>query len=636
MAPFVVLRNTHLIQRVRTQAPGDEEFTGITLNGRATMNASCAVGDVSIDVPILAEIPLAGLGGLSNITVVSFYLEDKDLAGGDDSDSFFNAGASPPGTLITANISVWNPSVATMELGDVSFDMVDAVSGQRLGSAASSAFRLRPGANLLTLEGLLLPVQTDQGLAAASAFFSNFLAHEAQPLSVKGTGVSGEYASLAWLQSTVKQVETTVEFPGSSRDSQTIQALEIKSMGVDFTQGSTVLLTTRIAATVSLPWPKVTVRNISSVSMDLAIRWRGATVATFSTPAMPLQSFDVPSQRLILDTPSLELTIKDKQAFNGFLNETLMATALTVNIEGTVSTVCSTAMGDLTLKEIPLANSVTIDGFGGLGGDAIQLNAIDVVSTSGSGAASPMQDSDFFVANADSTITNPGTTTAALGTTKLQVHYDGVYIGVLTVDNFSLQTGKNHFPNASLLWQPALADRPKATELLARYLTYASTSQPTAVQLSGFAGSTSNPLLLPSLSAFTTTTFMTGIDFYLVSKSAVHVIRSIGDIHKPHMDVFMYNPFNCEFRFHQDFNDRVLIDSALSREGQLWYTSLRMNAFICKESSCSSFYPFSRGHTDNGVFTLDDLSVASGSQVRIGPRATTDAKQCVSCRAELS
>ena len=60
---------------------------------------------------------------------------------------------------------------------------------------------------------------------------------------------------------------------------------------------------------------------------------------------------------------------------------------------------------------------------------------------------------------------------------------------------------------------------------------------------------------------------------------------------------------------------------------QLWYTKLRMNAFICKEKACSSFYPFSHGHTDNGVFTLDDLSIASGTQIKIGPRKTTDAKQ---------
>ena len=136
------------------------------------MNASCAVGDVSINVPILANLPLAGLNGLSNITVVSFYLEDKDLTREQDGSI---SGSSPPGTLITANISLWNPSVATMELGDVLFDMVDAVTGQRLGTAASAAFRLHPGANALTLKGLLLPPQTKEGLTAAGAFFSNFL-----------------------------------------------------------------------------------------------------------------------------------------------------------------------------------------------------------------------------------------------------------------------------------------------------------------------------------------------------------------------------------------------------------------------------------------------------------------------------
>ena len=84
--------------------------------------------------------------------------------------------------------------------------------------------------------------------------------------------------------------------------------------------------------------------------------------------------------------------------------------------------------------------------YGGLGGEAIKLNAIDVVSTSGSGAANPMKESDFFLANADSMIVNPGTTTANLGTTKLQVLYEGTYIGLLTVENFALDLGQNHFP----------------------------------------------------------------------------------------------------------------------------------------------------------------------------------------------
>ena len=114
------------------------------------------------------------MAGLSNISIDSFYLEDADiaLAAHPESDAVPKI---PLGTLLVANISIWNPSVATMELGDVSFDMIDDQSGQQLGTASTLGLRLRPGANFVTLKGILLPTQSKAGLAAAGSFFSNFL-----------------------------------------------------------------------------------------------------------------------------------------------------------------------------------------------------------------------------------------------------------------------------------------------------------------------------------------------------------------------------------------------------------------------------------------------------------------------------
>ena len=154
-------------------------------------------------------------------------------------------------------------------------------------------------------------------------------------------------------------------FPGSSPSSQTITDIEILGMGVDFTKDTpnpTVLLTTSIAAKISLPWPKVVVRNISSVSMDLTIRWHESTVASFSLVSLHPRSFDFATQRIVLDTPKLELTIIDKTGFNGFLNATLMAETVPIEIEGTVSTLVATAMGDLSLTQIPITASASIDG----------------------------------------------------------------------------------------------------------------------------------------------------------------------------------------------------------------------------------------------------------------------------------
>jgi len=120
----VEIQNLTEFTRYTMVALASEEYT-IYLRG----NGGLKQGSLpKTDVDYNQEVQMIGLNGLKGLEVTEFHLLTESLADGSNA---------------IGNVTVPNPSVMTLALGDVSFDM--SVEGTFIGNATMPDLTLRPG-----------------------------------------------------------------------------------------------------------------------------------------------------------------------------------------------------------------------------------------------------------------------------------------------------------------------------------------------------------------------------------------------------------------------------------------------------------------------------------------------------------
>jgi hypothetical protein len=126
-------------------------------------------------------VTLPAFKGLQNVSIDKFNLPSSDPL---------------KGINVEAATTLDNPSVTTIELGDIEFDQY--YKNASIGSFSSTNVTLVPGPNHLNLKGHIIAINTSN-TEALSNMFTLFLGGTGTPLEVVGKSVVPPLGPVSWL-----------------------------------------------------------------------------------------------------------------------------------------------------------------------------------------------------------------------------------------------------------------------------------------------------------------------------------------------------------------------------------------------------------------------------------------------------
>ena len=503
-----------------------------------TIDISCALGNLQVAIPLGVSTAVPGIGGFPEVALQGFAVAGlRDLP--------------VPAILASLNVSLFNPSPATFPLG-ASTTLGIYAGGQRLGETVILNGTLYPGANLLSLVGVLTPPPA--ALPQAAALFSKYLAGVNSSVTVVGENATmpGGTATPAWLLGAVQNISLAATLPGlpAAQAAGLLANLTVANLGLDFGalgELAAPLVAGSVLAVLRLPFSvAATVQdldlNLSFVEVGsgtrmaaLSILGQGATWLPCNTSAacdaILLQQVAllggadacsrpaagslgtgagagaaddasglVPVGVLAMTLAPTPLVVADAAAFSRLLNSVLSQTTVSITLAGTASPRVGLNIGTLALTGVAIAQTVELSGMGGFLNPPVVVTQGELYNTSRTGV-------DLFV---NFNLTNPAAITGRLGPITLAIDYAGASFISATIAPLVVNRGVNERVAAGR-FQPADAaldptSNALAREALSRYLR----GIDTPVIVRGGPASSPNPLIAAALVGFSTAAVFPG------------------------------------------------------------------------------------------------------------------------------
>ncbi|KAF9963790.1 hypothetical protein BGZ65_011603 [Modicella reniformis] len=488
-----------------------------------------------MNLRINRSVPMEGLKGIQNATLVSMELPDNHPLGG---------------ISMSGVARINNPSKAiSMHMGPVTFGIYLPSIGHpadsyKIAEATSPDLHLEAGkANEATLTGRLFHlddwtlnekrqidyVNSEKKLLLGQ-FLSRFIQGDNSVIQVRA--LSKDPDMPLWLREAFKTIALEMLFPGSpTKDF--IRSLMMNELGIGFSDNdNSPLLDGRMSSVLQLP-PNVTFPiKLLSMKPNAWLKLpRGDKMASLVIPnfqpTTSRQDGTTLEVDLVLDKTPLEVVPEVLPDFFQFLNATFNKDWVDLGIEGNASAVVETALGTFELGPIPFDVVTRQRGLDGLTSAPPLLQEMDVVETT----------ERSLTIKATLVLSNPSNISAALGDLRFLWSFDGRFIGLATVPNAIIQPGNNtvecigivdpstdcthrHDPKCD----PELAK--KATrEFISKYISGDNT---TMIDIVGYPDSTRIPLLRPIISSFLLSTRLPTIDQdFLISSTMFLFSRSI-------------------------------------------------------------------------------------------------------------
>ncbi|KAJ3072665.1 hypothetical protein HDU98_003188 [Podochytrium sp. JEL0797] len=475
-----------------------------------------AYGLTFTNLKLSKVIDQAGFNGLTNVSIVSFDLPSSDPA---------------VGIRIVTSSSISNPSAISMDMGDVVFNLF-AQDMTPIGSLASTAVKMAPGANVIPMTGAMRVADSEK----LSVLMNTFL------LSGEGlnTIITGNSSSLAstWLNRSLQQLKISLTVPSPKLTGPIVSKLTIPSMAVsmnpsDKTGMSVSLSAPVITALFTLPYAfPVDVKSVQQTLQFIDIQTNVA-FATLTT-AMGAASADQTSRILTtaVSGGSLVAIPGKEDMFAHFMAALTFVDTASVNITGSAVSKISTAAGDAQIA-LPLTDILPLQGFQGF--QNVQVVSTKVMGGDKNGVHLEVQ----IILNNPSTLSLSTNVDVTMG---LQV--GGVSVGSAVMPNMMVVPGPNPITTTVVMAYGADATSQMVLRHLMSGFIAGGSVQSTIV---GTADSIVYDSLKPAFSKLSIPATITG------PQNAVMVVSSTltpGDavVGRPSMNVFtIANPLDAPY-----------------------------------------------------------------------------------------
>ncbi|KAJ1560165.1 hypothetical protein HK405_008000 [Cladochytrium tenue] len=441
------------------------------------------------------EVTVGAFQGLKNVSIVKFNLPSSDTTNG---------------ITLQTTAQLENPSTITVELGTLSFDTV--FQGARIGSISGSGITLTPGSNLLSLSGSIKP--TDQNATSLlSTLFTAFIGGQSSPLSVVTTNVVGPNGPVSWLQKGLDGLALNVSLSANGTN-KVVSNIQIPSLSVKFdptdTTGSKVSTSATVNAGFKSPFDfPLSVKQVAQ-TLSFVDQASGTPFATLTVPYSDATSDQAAGNLTTSFTGgTLAMVTGQDTLYQNFFKTLTLGASASVGITGSVNAITSTAVGDVTVSNLSVTDTVSLTGFQGLSGVTIGS-----VTVQGGTAAAGIQ------LSIGTTIQNPSSITIDFGAdVTLDLQMNGLTLGSVTLPTLALAPGSNTVAATALFNPQGDAAVAQGRTLLSAFLGKASS----AVSVVGTSASVVYTALQPAFAGVSVATTLPGQTADLIASTTLAV-----------------------------------------------------------------------------------------------------------------
>ncbi|PRP83043.1 hypothetical protein PROFUN_09898 [Planoprotostelium fungivorum] len=431
--------------------------TRLTLRGKMGATVQVPIGAMTLDgLSIDSHVDLVGMQGLKNTTVLQLDMPNDTRDGG---------------IRMIISVVMENPSVATMAMGDIHFTAYyeDAVIGELMAKNVTMV----PGSNPITMEGELKPTDPTNANPKIQEFFNRYIHGESTVVTVRGyvpksntTKRSEDSNNLPdWVKTVIESlnVSTAVEGP---KNLSLIGGLDLHSLGMrlpglynETEDDGMIPITSSVTAGFFSPFGfNISVHYVRifpefsqfflkhfflyenswkyQVSVKIDMLLDGLVIATMDdyTEWLPATS-DQLAQRLDFTLSGAQLRVVDRQRFGNVTAGLLLNSGMNFTMAGVSKANITTNIGNFTLKGVNFTSPVHLEGFNGFPNGSIEMIGTNQNITSGHSWGLYML--------TEIVMHNPTIVSLQVSSMVMDIYFEGVYMGNVTIDSPSLVPGPN-------------------------------------------------------------------------------------------------------------------------------------------------------------------------------------------------
>ena len=282
-----------------------------------------------------------------------------------------------------------------IELSSIAFTTF--ANGVEIAAVAStSAFTLSPeSTSPLPLAGRLIPQSSENGLAAISAVFNNFIHGLDSNITVQGANAGPSDVCLlscyivyiqlklsvqvTWLNEGIQTRDIATTLPNRGKLN-IIESITLEQLQLLFSDNTAYdPMTSSNATTAAFTLPFNFPIDIVSLEQNITVGYDGQSFAELVIPNAPCTT-DVQARIIHLTFSDVPFAVFGDQhtTFQNFLAATTTGGMQTLALSGAANTAASTAVGVLSLTDIEFAVSSSLEGLQGLISKPVTVSNLDV------------------------------------------------------------------------------------------------------------------------------------------------------------------------------------------------------------------------------------------------------------------
>eukprot|EP01130_Rhizamoeba_saxonica_P016189 TRINITY_DN7437_c0_g1_i2.p1 TRINITY_DN7437_c0_g1~~TRINITY_DN7437_c0_g1_i2.p1 ORF type:complete len:1016 (-),score=181.67 TRINITY_DN7437_c0_g1_i2:85-2781(-) len=483
----------------------NSEEIKLTFIGKTSAHAIVPIGPVFIqDLVFNNTVVLKGMDGIKNTSIVNF-----TLPGNADRD----------GVVIDLYASMYDPSVASFDIGLVEFNVV--YDNVVMGVVNVSELIIDHGINTVNMNGIMNPENLDIG----SIFFSNYLKGKPSPVSVSGKRT---FRDISWMESLIKNMHISTVLPGA-KNITLISGVNLESLGLKFRPGELPLMNGTAEAFFNFPNNFLIPWNIFSLKINLLMLVNNSKMLDITIPYIPCDGNNT-SKKAVFSIENARVNIQNTSLFEDFLVVLFLHEQVQLKVQGISSGKVATNMGNITIIDVPFSSELSLKGMNHFAPPDITITKVDLNAAT--------KDTLIFVL--DLQITNPSSAFLDSGWMALQIYFDDKFIGNGSMPSFAIKLGKNVFHTESTIFVDP-SNEVVIRKLLSNYMNGVDQQ----VIVKGTEDCTHIPYLKKAISLLSTVSAFPGLSERMIEYAHVEFSSHIWE-GQVYIEIYMINPFNLD------------------------------------------------------------------------------------------